>query len=115
MRSESGGALPPPLRHITSHRPNGKSIFHTDMPTIVPAQPIRLDMDFYLAYTSSSFPANLNEEGDIENYRLFLEDTKTGLTVKGGTVLRICDFASGGPSPIMHRMVSSDYWNSTCG
>lgn len=107
--TENGGDLSPPLRHITSHRPDGKSIFSTDIPTAVPAQPIRPDVNFNLAYTTSEFPVLLDAESDIENYRTHLEETKPGLIIKGGTILRICDFAPGGPPPIMHRTMSLDY------
>ena len=60
-------------------------------------------------YTSSKSPVQLDDEGDIKEYRDFLEGTKPGLVIKGGTVVRICDYAPGGPPPIMHRTMSLDY------
>ncbi|OQV00736.1 Cupin domain-containing protein [Cladophialophora immunda] len=106
---EITGGLPPPLRYITTHRPDGKSVFSNEIPAAMPAQPIRPDVDFFLAYTSSNFPVQLGAEGDIQNYRTFLEGAKPGLIIKGGTVLRICDYAPGGPPAIMHRTMSLDY------
>ena len=106
--SGNGDGLRPPTRHITTHRADGKSIFSTTIPPTIPAQKIRPEVDFFLAYTSSDFPVSLNNEVDIDNYGAFLEE-KPGLIIKGGTVMRICDYAPGGPPAIMHRTMSLDY------
>ncbi|KAK6373849.1 hypothetical protein LTS17_007818 [Exophiala oligosperma] len=106
---ERSGGLPPPARYITTHRADGKSIFQTDIPDAVPAQAIRPEVDFRLVYTTSESPVSLQGEGDIQKYRAFLEGEKPGLIIKGGTVVRICDYAPGGPPAIMHRTMSLDY------
>lgn len=106
--SERSAGLPPPARYITTHRPDGKSVFYSDIPDSVPAQAIRPDVDFRLVYTTSEFPVSLQGEGDVQNYRAFL-DEKPGLIIRGGTVVRICDYAPGGPPVIMHRTMSLDY------
>lgn len=105
---ERRGGLPPPARYITTHRTDGKSIFYTDVADAVPAQAIRPDVDFRLVYTTSESPVSLEGEVDIQNYRAFLEE-KPGLIIRGGTVVRICDYAPGGPPAIMHRTMSLDY------
>ena len=109
--------LPQAKRHITTHTPDGKSHFYTDIPTEVPHQPISDIVDFYLMYTTSSFPAQLGNDDDIAKYRTFLHGTKPGLINKGGSVLRICDFAPIGDTEAqpMHRTMSIDYGIVTAG
>jgi quercetin dioxygenase-like cupin family protein len=103
--------LPPPHRHITTHISDGSSIFYTDTSSELPCQPIRDDVDFYLAYTTSNFPVEMGADDDILQYRAFLEGEKPGLTNKGGSVLRICNFAPNveKESAAMHRTISIDY------
>ncbi|KAK5050467.1 hypothetical protein LTR84_003748 [Exophiala bonariae] len=108
-QSSGNEHIPSPSRYITTHRPDGKSIFYKGLDATLPAQTIRPDVDFRLVYTSSTFPVKLDDEEDIRTYRSFLEGTKPGLIIKGGTVVRICDYAPGGPPPIMHRTVSLDF------
>lgn len=109
--------LSTPQRHITTHTSDGKSIFYTDLPAEVPRQPITKEVDFRLMYTTSNFPADLGNEDDITKYRTFLEGTKPGLITKGGSVLRICEFAPVGDKEAqpMHRTVSIDYGIVTAG
>jgi quercetin dioxygenase-like cupin family protein len=109
--------LSPPKRYITTHTTGGKSIFYTGIPPEVPCQPIQHDVDFYLTYTTSEFPTELGAENDIAKYRAFLQGSKPGLVNKGGSVVRICDFAPHGDAVAapMHRTISIDYGIVTAG
>ncbi|KEF62410.1 uncharacterized protein A1O9_00382 [Exophiala aquamarina CBS 119918] len=109
--------LPSPKRHITTHTNDGKSCFYTETSPEVLRQPITDVVDFYLMYTTSNFPAELDNEDDIAKYRTFLEGPKPGLINKGGSVLRICDFAPVGDAEAqpMHRTISIDYGIVTAG
>lgn len=109
--------LPTPKRYITTHTKDGKSVFYTDVPEEVPRQPITAEVDFYLMYTTSNFPAELGNDDDIVRYRTFLEGTKPGLTTKGGSVVRICDFKPVGDMEArpLHRTLSIDYGIVTAG
>lgn len=104
------GQLPIPQRHITTHSPEGKSVFYKDVDTKGQRQPIRDDLDFYLQYSTSTFPVDLNGESDVAQYRQLLEGEKPGLINKGGTILRICSFAPGShEEQPMHRTISLDF------
>ena len=108
--------LPAPRRYISTHTEDGSSVFYTDLPPELPHQVIREDLEFYLAWTTSTFPIDITNEGDIDRYRQFLEGDKPGLTNKGGSVLRVTDF---GPrsylEPPMHRTISVDFGIVTSG
>lgn len=102
--------LPLPHRYITTHDAHGKSVFYTGIPSEGQRQPIRDDVDFFLQYTTSTFPVQLNNDDDIRNYQKFLDGEKPGLIVKGGSVLRICSFGPDSKAaPPMHRTMSIDY------
>lgn len=99
--------LPALNRYITDHSEEGKAVFST---TIAPtaqwtsAGPLA---KFFLGYCTKTFPACLSSTADIDTYAEYLS-SPPGLTVSGGTVLRIVDMAPGQTSP-MHRTVSLDY------
>lgn len=61
-----------------------------------------------VAYTTSEFPANLNNEVDIKTHGKLMEKNTLGLVNPGGTVCRFVDFKPGG-EPFMHRTQSLDY------
>jgi quercetin dioxygenase-like cupin family protein len=104
------GDLPAPLRHVTTHDLDGKSIFFKGLETKGQREAIRDDLDFYLQYSTSTFPVNLSDETDITQYQKLLQGEKPGLTNKGGTILRICSFAPGSTEdPPMHRTISLDF------
>ena len=107
----SVGGLSPNHRYITTHAPNGDSVFLDTLSSDVERQSIHRDVDFQLMYTTSSSPADLNGEADVQQYQKFLEGEKPGLTIKGGSVLRVVNFApdKNGEAAIMHRTVSIDY------
>lgn len=94
-------------RFITTHDESGKAIFSNTLPEEMPVQPIGDGADFSLAYTSSHFPAELNNDTDISEYKDYLT-SPPGITISTGTVCRIVDMRPGALSP-MHRTVSLDY------
>ena len=87
-------------RVVTTHDVEGRSVFLSDQhckPT--PLAPGIAD--FTLIWTTQAVPAdnNADEEGAQRD---------VGVTLKGGSVLRVVDFAPGARSP-MHRSYSIDY------
>lgn len=104
--SEDNG-LRPLDRFITSHDKQGKAIFSTDLPERLPWQKIDDNARFSLGYTTNKFPVKLQDDDDLAVYNHFLEN-KPGITIPGGTVLRIVDMRPGVTSQ-MHRTVSLDY------
>ncbi|KAJ5984578.1 hypothetical protein N7481_006677 [Penicillium waksmanii] len=94
-------------RFITTHDESGKAIFSTDLSEEMPVQSIADGADFSLAYTSSHFPAQLDNNTDVEEYNAYLT-TPPGITISTGNVCRIVDMPPGALSP-MHRTVSLDY------
>lgn len=113
---ESQCPLPPPQRFISTHTSDGKSVFYTEIPSEIPCQPIRDDLEFYLAWTTSTFPVDIENDADIRRYRAFLDGTKPGITNKGGSVLRVCNFAPRSKmEPPMHRTISVDFGIVTAG
>ena len=109
--------LPATKRYITTHTSDGKSVWYTGIPEEVPHQPITNEVDFYLMYTTANFPAELGNEKDLTKYRNFLEGTKPGLSTKGGSVVRVCDFKPVGDMVArpLHRTLSIDYGILTAG
>lgn len=68
-----------------------------------------MPVGFFLGYTTSSFPAPLLADKDLEQYKNVLENSQgTGLVKHGGTVMRFVDYPPKGVSP-MHRTISLDY------
>ncbi|KAL4782197.1 hypothetical protein BJX76DRAFT_369299 [Aspergillus varians] len=65
-------------------------------------------MAFTVAYTTSEFPVDLNNDADITEYEAIKASGTLGLVKKGGTVLRQVDFAPKS-APLMHRTQSLDY------
>jgi quercetin dioxygenase-like cupin family protein len=94
-------------RFITDHDTNGVATFSSRVQEKLEWQGIGDIAKFALGYTTKSFPVQLSEEVDIESYEGFLQN-KPGITIPGGTVLRIVDMAPSATSP-MHRTVSLDY------
>jgi quercetin dioxygenase-like cupin family protein len=95
-------------RYITTHTPSGLAIFSTAIPEEAPVTRLGSDtMDFSLMYTTSSQPANMNSDGDISSYGAHIA-TPPEITIPGGSVGRVVDFAPGYTSA-MHRTVSIDF------
>jgi quercetin dioxygenase-like cupin family protein len=90
----------PVRRVVTGHDPDGVSVFRTDE-TFVP-QPIpSADAEFTLLWTTATVPADNNDEVDGR-------ERDAGVTLNGGSVLRIVDMLPGCASPL-HRTNSIDY------
>lgn len=97
----------PPKRFITTHNAEGKAIFSQAFPEDTDQKEIGKDAVFMLGYTTAGFPADLNDDKDIETYREYASQPP-GLVINSGTVLRYVDVGPGHFSP-MHRTVSLDY------
>ncbi|EAW11729.1 cupin domain-containing protein [Aspergillus clavatus NRRL 1] len=94
-------------RYITTHNPEGKAVIHSETPlNWASFQGGALGMG--VVYTTSEFPANLNDETDIKRHEDLAKSNTLGLVNPNGTVCRVVDFAPGGP-PFMHRTQSLDY------
>ncbi|KAM0287807.1 hypothetical protein ACHAQH_000339 [Verticillium albo-atrum] len=105
---ERATTLPPPTYHITSHdSKTGNSIFTSHPVNPEPDNKIP-QTTLWNLHTTSTFPANLNDEADLaEHFASNVPGMKT-LHKSGGTVCRIVDFAPGN-IPFMHRTASLDY------
>jgi len=111
--------LPKFSRHITTHTPDGVAIFHTpdaaqsaaDTPKPeLGAEPSWVNFSqsaFGLAYATQTIPADFNANADLDTYCKYLA-SHPGITIEGGSVLRVVDMAPQAVSP-MHRTVSLDY------
>ena len=96
-------------RFITTHNTDGKAVFSDAIPNEAPIREIGTDgnMTFSLMYTNQSFPANMDGEKDILTYQGYLT-TPPKITIPGGSVCRVCDFAPGYLT-VMHRTPSLDF------
>ncbi|RVX66116.1 hypothetical protein B0A52_10050 [Exophiala mesophila] len=98
--------LRPVTRFITTHREDGKAIVHSSEHG--KWQGMRNnEVGLSLLYTTSEFPAQLNNDIDIKTHEQ-VEQQGSGLVNRGGSVCRMCDFAPGN-NPMMHRTKSLDY------
>lgn len=100
-------ALPPVNRFITGHNPAGKAIFSSKVPEPLVWQELADGAKFSLGYATNTFPVDLNGEADVSTYQHYSQNLP-GITIPGGTVLRLVDMLPGALSP-MHRTVSLDY------
>ncbi|EHA22231.1 hypothetical protein AAWM_07414 [Aspergillus awamori] len=99
--------LPNYTRHITSHNSSGEAIIHSS--TAGDWSSIGDDrFGFSVAYTTSSFPPDLNNDADISTHTAKMESKNLGLVSPNGTVCRVVDFAPN-TDPFMHRTRSLDY------
>lgn len=99
--------LEAPARLVTTHNAEGKAVFSKAVPEKAQQKLVGKEAVFALGYTTSEFPADLNEDKDIEAFKHY-ESQPPGLVVNSGTVLRYVDVAPGHISP-MHRTVSLDF------
>ncbi len=101
--------LPPQHRYITTHDLTGSSVFSTAISSASVFEAISPTLDFFLGYITSDFPVRMASDADMNNYCGYVEGgRKAGITTKGGSVLRVCNFAPGSVTP-MHRTVSLDF------
>ncbi|OJJ57120.1 hypothetical protein ASPSYDRAFT_33253 [Aspergillus sydowii CBS 593.65] len=100
--------LPLISRHITSHTPSGQTTFdNSTIPAPLPWQQLSNGARFSLAYATNTTPVPLTSNTDLTTYGNYLANLP-GITIPGGTVLRIVDMNPGATSP-MHRTISLDY------
>ena len=81
--------LPPVQRYITTHNAEGKAVLSAAIPAEPKWQPVGDAVNFFLAYTTRTFPVSLKTEGsesvphDIQNYEKDL-DSPPGLSINQG-------------------------------
>jgi quercetin dioxygenase-like cupin family protein len=107
MSEKSQETLPKIHRFITDNNSEGKAIFSNNVPEPLDWQTLPDGAKFSLAYATNKFPVSLNSNEDVSTYQNYQQNLP-GITVPGGTVLRIVDMLPGALSP-MHRTVSLDY------
>lgn len=107
MTEKLDNGLPKIHRFITNHDDNGSANFLDAIPEPLPWRVLPDGVKFALAYATSQYPVDLNKNVDVGIYQNYLENLP-GITIPGGTVLRIVDMKPGVLSP-MHRTVSLDY------
>ena len=86
-------------RIVTDHDSAGASIVR-EIEVLTPKPIPSGDADFQLVWTTPTVPADLNNGLDGVH--------EAGLTLKGGSVIRVVDMLPGKASP-MHRSFSIDY------
>ncbi len=86
-------------RIVTAHDRDGLSVVRSD-DSLTPSPIPSGDADFQLIWTTPQVPANLNDDSD--------GPIPSGLTLNGGSVIRIVDMMPGKASPL-HRSYSIDY------
>jgi quercetin dioxygenase-like cupin family protein len=87
-------------RVVTAHDDTGRSVFRSD--ELCTPMPVAAGIaNFALIWTTQAVPAD-NSTDDLGAQR------DAGLTLKGGSVIRVVDFAPGARSP-MHRSFSIDF------
>jgi len=96
----SSSKLPPIRRVVTGHDTRGRAIFRSDEHFTAERIPSG-DADFALIWTAPTLPVDLNDETDGRA-------RDAGLTLHGGSVIRVTDMLPGRSSP-MHRTNSLDY------
>lgn len=94
-------------RHITGHNDAGRAVIHSSGPAQWDSHE-EAGMAFNVVYTTSQFPADLNNDADIKTHETLKASDQLGLVNPRGTVCRIVDFAPGN-QPVVHRTQSLDY------
>ncbi len=92
--------LGPVRRVVTGHNESGRAIFRDDQvfdTKMIPSG----DAEFTLIWTAPDLPVDNNDETDGR-------ERDAGLTLHGGSVIRVVDILPGCESP-MHRTSSLDY------
>lgn len=100
-------ALPPPRRVITTHNADGKAVISQELSQ----NPPRVDipgMHFYLCYTLNQSPGVLEDNQDLREYQDRLPHN-VGLSIPGGTLLRVVDFLPGESEGPIHRTKTIDF------
>jgi quercetin dioxygenase-like cupin family protein len=97
----------PISRFITTHTSDGKTSFSDVLPEKAPFMPMADGADFALCYATNTIPVSFHDDQDVLKYQTYTTNLP-GITIPGGSVLRVVDFPPGHASP-MHRTVSLDY------
>jgi|SRR4051812_41456498 len=97
MKSDTTAGI---RRVVTGHTPDGRANIRID-DRIVPKDIGRGDAKFALIWTTAKVPADNNDDTDGAT-------RAAGLTLHGGSVIRVVDMAPAQVSP-MHRSNSIDY------
>ncbi|OAA53579.1 Cupin, RmlC-type [Cordyceps fumosorosea ARSEF 2679] len=100
--------LPTQKRYITTHDATGRSVFANEIDPTAVYERVNPKLDFFLAYANTTFPAEMNDDFDIAKYKGLFAGPQPPISIPGGTVLRVCNFAPGSVTP-MHRTLSLDY------
>ncbi len=87
-------------RVVTTHNDTGASVIHSDLQITLPPFP-GADADLAVVWTTGSVPAD--NADDLEG-----DKRPEGITLNGGSVLRVTELGPGFSSP-MHRTYSIDY------
>lgn len=93
-------ASPPYRRLVTGHDASGRAVFKSDE-SFTPQVIATGDAAFSLVWTAPTLPVDNDDETDGRA-------RDVGLTLHGGSVIRVVDMLPGGTSP-MHRTNSLDY------
>lgn len=96
----SSNKLPPVRRIVTGHDAKGLAVIRSDESFATKRIPSG-DADFALVWTAPTLPVDNNDDTDGRA-------RDAGLTLRGGSVIRVVDMLPGCASP-MHRTNSLDY------
>lgn len=99
--------LRPITRHVTGHNAAGKAIIHSSSQGEWKSFETK-EMAFNVVYTTSQFPADLNNDADLVAHDQLIQSEQLGLVNPRGTVCRIVDFAPNNTC-LVHRTQSLDY------
>ncbi|KAJ5787899.1 Cupin 2 conserved barrel [Penicillium paradoxum] len=94
-------------RHITGHNDAGRAVIHSSTPGEWDSHE-EAGMAFSVIYTTSQFPADLNDDADVKKHEAVKASNELGLVNPKGTVCRIVDFAPNNQA-VVHRTQSLDY------
>ena len=104
----SACTLPSQHRYITTHNEDGLAVFSSAFPATASYTSITSDLDVFLGYVTSKFPVRMASDVDLVGYHPFFEDNTGPIAIRGGTVLRSCNFAPG-TTTATHRTSSLDF------
>ena len=96
----------PAHRFITTHDPDGRSIFSQTLKDTAPLS-VASGAQISFCYATQNFPVDIEGEKDIERYSHFITKSP-GLVVANGSAARMIDFPPGYAS-VMHRAISVNY------
>lgn len=107
MADTLDNGLPSIKRFITDHNSDGKTTFQESISEVMKWQQLANGARFSLGYATNETPVTISADKDLATYQSYLQNPP-GITIPGGTVLRIVDMNPGSISP-MHRTISLDY------